>query len=377
MIPALKSRTPPPSRTQKTVAPLLAWFAASARDLPWRRTRDPYPIWVSEIMLQQTQVKTVIPFWNRWLRELPTIEAAARAPSAKIHKLWEGLGYYSRVRNLQKSAQLIVDRHGGRFPQQFDEVLALPGIGRYTAGAICSIAFNQPTPILDGNVIRVLTRVFGIAGNPKEKSINAQLWALAANLVSHAEAMGRVNRSCSALNQSLMELGALVCTPRSPQCQQCPLKRHCVAFKEGRTESLPHLGKRPSATVRRFLAFAIERKGRFLVQQRPAGGVNAQLWEFPNAEVGARGSDPLAVYAELRGLSPAEGNPETLQPLCTVKHSITRYRITLEAFLVRLQKNAGNPGGDWKTPAQMQKLAFTAAHKKLASAAAQSILTDR
>jgi A/G-specific adenine glycosylase len=174
-----------------------------------------------------------------------------------------------------------------------------------------------------------------------------------------------------------MELGALICTPRRPQCQQCPLKRHCVAFKEDRTESLPHLGKRPSATVRRFLAFAIESKGRFLVQQRPAGGVNAQLWEFPNAEVGARGSDPLAVYAELRGLAPAEGNPESLQPLCTVKHSITRYRITLEAFLVRLQKNAGNPGGDWKTPAQMQKLAFTAAHKKLASAAAQSILLDR
>ena len=377
MIPALKSRIPPPSRTQKTVAPLLAWFAANARDLPWRRTRDPYPIWVSEIMLQQTQVKTVIPFWNRWLRELPTIEAAARAPSAKIHKLWEGLGYYSRVRNLQKSAQLIVDRHGGRFPEQFDEVLALPGIGRYTAGAICSIAFNQSTPILDGNVIRVLTRVFGIAGNPKEKSINAQLWALAADLVSHARATGHGDYSCSAFNQSLMELGALICTPRSPQCQQCPLKRHCVAFKEDRTESLPHLGKRPSATVRRFLAFVIERKGRFLVRQRPDAGVNAQLWEFPNAEVGARGSDPLAVYAELRGLSPAQGNPELLQPLCTVKHSITRYRITLEAFLVRLPKNAGTLGGDWKTPAQMQKLAFTAAHKKLASAAAQSILTDR
>src|SRR5277367_6800028 len=168
------------------VSALLDWFAANARDLPWRRTRDPYAIWVSEIMLQQTQVKTVIPFWNRWMQELPTIESAAKAPSAKIHKLWEGLGYYTRVRNLQKAAQVIVTQHGGKFPESFDDVLALPGIGRYTTGAICSIAFNQSTPILDGNVIRVLTRIFGIAENPKEKQTNAWLWQLADELALHA-----------------------------------------------------------------------------------------------------------------------------------------------------------------------------------------------
>ena len=164
-------------KLRKLATLLLDWFAANARDLPWRRTRDPYAIWVSEIMLQQTQVKTVIPFWERWLRELPTIVAAAKASSAKIHKLWEGLGYYTRVRNLQKAAQQIVANgkrkvESGdsvcRFPESFEDVLALPGIGRYTAGAICSIAFNQPVPILDGNVIRVLTRIFGIAENPKE-----------------------------------------------------------------------------------------------------------------------------------------------------------------------------------------------------------------
>jgi A/G-specific adenine glycosylase len=160
----MAQRTP---NSHQLVPALLEWFAASARDLPWRRTRDPYAIWVSEIMLQQTQVKTVIPFWERWLRELPTIEAAANASSDKLHKLWEGLGYYTRVRNLQKAAQVIVAEHDGKFPQRFDDVLALPGIGRYTAGAICSIAFNQPTPLLDGNVIRVLTRIFGIAENPK------------------------------------------------------------------------------------------------------------------------------------------------------------------------------------------------------------------
>ena len=183
---------PPPNRKSETkitklVPALLDWFAQNARDLPWRRTRDPYAIWVSEIMLQQTQVKTVIPFWERWLCELPTIADAANASSDKLHKLWEGLGYYTRVRNLQKAAQVVMEKHSGRFPENFDDVLALPGIGRYTAGAICSIAFNQPTPILDGNVIRVLTRIFGIAENPKEKKTNARLWQLAAELVTRAK----------------------------------------------------------------------------------------------------------------------------------------------------------------------------------------------
>lgn len=174
-------------KTSRLVIALLDWFAQSARDLPWRRTRDPYAIWVSEIMLQQTQVKTVIPFWERWMRELPTIQAAANAPSEKIHKLWEGLGYYTRVRNLQKAAQFVMENHGGKFPENFEDVLALPGIGRYTAGAVCSIAFNQATPILDGNVIRVLTRVFGIAENPKAKETNARLWQLAEELVQNSK----------------------------------------------------------------------------------------------------------------------------------------------------------------------------------------------
>src|ERR1017187_9768575 len=161
------------------VQDLLAWFALSARDLPWRRTLDPYAIWVSEIMLQQTQVKTVLAYWKRWMRALPNLTALARAKPERLHKLWEGLGYYTRVRNLHGAAQCIRREHGGKFPQDFDEVLALPGIGPYTAGAICSIAFNQPKPILDGNVIRVLARLFGIAGDPREPKTNARLWQIA------------------------------------------------------------------------------------------------------------------------------------------------------------------------------------------------------
>jgi A/G-specific adenine glycosylase len=410
----------PNTDTQKLAAALLNWFTANARDLPWRRTRDPYAIWVSEIMLQQTQVKTVIPFWNRWMKELPTIEAAAKAPSAKIHKLWEGLGYYTRVRNLQKAAQQIVNsgkqqaESGNsicRFPENFDDVLALPGIGRYTAGAICSIAFNQPVPILDGNVIRVLTRLFGIAENPKDKKTNQRLWQLAEELVNEAHSVRWGERSrepvltndrhfvsaredarptnCSHLNQSLMELGALICTPRSPQCLVCPVKKFCVAFKANRTTELPNLGKREAATARHFIAFAIQWNGKFLVQQRPSGVVNAQLWEFPNLEITGTKPDTRKLFVSIFGITP----PRIL-PLCTVKHSITRYRITLEAFHASLggassmspfsitkTRTRGTrttkTGGVWKTPAQLPQLAFTAAHKKLASAAVKSILSGR
>jgi len=434
---------------------LLGWFAQNARDLPWRHTRDPYAIWVSEIMLQQTQVKTVIPYWKRWMRELPTIEAVAKARSEKIHKLWEGLGYYTRARNLQKAAKQIIVKHSVKsksrrrrgnesqikrkletpsafarlrrdkhvvsykFPDNFDDVLALPGIGRYTAGAICSIAFNQPTPILDGNVIRVLTRVFGIGENPREKKTNAQLWQLAEELVAHAKTQRlktfagfaplREGNSCSFFNQSLMELGALVCTPRNPQCKICPVKKLCVAFREGRVGELPNLGKRKTATARRIVAFVVERHGRFLVRQRPAGAVNAHLWEFPNVEIHPNPSGSPAKRVQSAHYSRKKSQsrltsaatiqkhdweiihaakslgiePATLQPLCTVKHSITRYRIALDAFHVhlggvstarphlkramsgtRITRHSGN-NGVWLTPVQLRKLAFTAAHKTI------------
>ncbi len=345
----------------KLVSALLDWFAANARDLPWRRTRDPYAIWVSEIMLQQTQVKTVIPFWERWLRELPNIEAAASASSDKLHKLWEGLGYYTRVRNLQKAAQVIVEKHDGIFPEKYGDILALPGIGRYTAGAISSIAFNQPAPILDGNVIRVLTRVFGIAENPKEKATSARLWVLADELVHQASSIEHpASPACSHLNQSLMELGALVCTPRNAQCVVCPVKKLCVAFQKNRVDELPNLGKRETATARHFTAFIVESDGKFLVQQRPSGVVNAHLWEFPNVETTGTKLDAEAAFQKLFSMK-----PKTLQPLRTVKHSITRYRITLEAFIVALKRTDGPATGSWKTPAQMETLAFTSAHRKV------------
>jgi A/G-specific adenine glycosylase len=362
------------------VTPLLAWFTASARDLPWRRTRDPYGIWVSEIMLQQTQVKTVIPYWDRWLRELPAIRALAQAPAEKIHKLWEGLGYYTRVRNLQKAAQEIEARHGGAFPRDFDAILELQGIGRYTAGAISSIAFNFPAPILDGNVIRVLSRVHGITENPRDKTANEHLWQIAKNLVTDAGTLKKkfalghgmeTTGNCSLLNQSLMELGALICTPRQPKCDACPIAAQCVARREHRTDSIPNLEKRAAATARRFLALVAEHDGKFLVRQRPADVVNAHLWEFPNHEV-TETSETIQQFAARLFPAPTPSprsrrrqEAPSLSPLCIIKHSITRYRITLEAFRTRLKHDPRIESGEWKSCADLTKLAFTSAHRKI------------
>jgi A/G-specific adenine glycosylase len=321
-------------------------------------------------MLQQTQVKTVIPYYERWMRELPDVEALAKASSEKIHKLWEGLGYYTRVRNMQKAAQTIIEKHGGRFPDGFDEVLALPGIGRYTAGAICSIAFNQPTPILDGNVIRVLTRVYGIRQNAREKEANARLWSLAQQLVSSAHSMVDDHSpvgNCSELNQSLMELGALICTPRQPNCGECPLKKLCVARRENVVEQLPNLGGRIASTARRFVACVLERDGAVLVRQRPAGVVNGHLWEFPNVEVSLKaqiGETQQQLEAEL-------GCPlGMLTPLTTVKHSITRYRMTLEAFRGELNGlKIHARAGAWVKKSALEQLPFTSAHRRVLLAA--------
>jgi A/G-specific adenine glycosylase len=363
-------------RNRDIVQKLLAWFARNARPLPWRRTRDPYAIWVSEIMLQQTQVKTVLPYWERWMRALPNLATLAKAKPHTLHKLWEGLGYYTRVRNLQRAARLIVEQQDGRFPKDFDALLALPGIGRYTAGAICSIAFDQPQPILDGNVIRVLTRLWGIAGNPRERKTNDRLWQLAEELVMLAADTGaratalhasrithQTPRPCSQFNQSLMELGALICTPRQPRCGVCPIAQHCVAYRQGRIHQLPGLSRRVRATPRRFVAFVAHRGGRFLVRQRPAGGVNAHLWEFPNLELSPDDSDLRAAAHRALGV-----RPRTLEPLGTIKHSITRYRITLEAYRVTGRLAARIPAeieGRWLGHSRLKQLAFTSAHRQI------------
>lgn len=349
---------------------LMRWFAAEARDLPWRRTQDPYAVWISEIMLQQTQVKTVVPYWERWMKTLPDAPRLARMPEARLLKLWEGLGYYNRARNLQKAARIMVARHGGLFPQRFEDILALPGVGRYTAGAVASIAFNLPAPIVDGNVVRVLARIFGIGGNPKERAVNTRLWHLAETLVQAAALLPAVKTripaagNCSVFNQSLMELGALLCTPRQPRCDVCPACSRCAAFRHGRIGELPGLGKRNKPVERHVAAFVVEHEGAFLVRQRPPGMVNAGLWEFPNGETAPGTTDLRSAAASILG-----AEVRALKPLCRFKHSITRYRITVEAVRVCIQPGRTEQiAGAWFKTNKLEKLAFTAAHRRILEA---------
>jgi A/G-specific adenine glycosylase len=381
-------------KIKRIVPALLKWYAANARDLPWRRTSDPYCVFIAEIMLQQTQVKTVIPYYERWMLALPTMADFARARPERVLKLWEGLGYYRRVRLAQKAARLIMEKHAGRFPERLDEVLALPGVGRYTAGAICSIAFNQPAPILDGNVIRVLSRLLGIAGDPRSKTVNTKLWRAAEELVTACgvqfqrrrfneplspptatlspqggERAGRGVRAKallkhhitgpSRLNQSMMELGAMICLPRQPKCPECPLRGDCFALRRKRVEDYPTPSPRTAVTQRRFLALVVRDGKRLLVRRRPTGVVNAGLWEFPNVEVGVNAKNLAPLVAPFKLAAHA--------PFLRVRHSITRYRILLEAYRAELPAGTASDKAQavWKTPAEIKKLPFTSAHRKV------------
>jgi A/G-specific adenine glycosylase len=259
---------------------LLAWYRREKRDLPWRRNRDPYQIWVSEIMLQQTRVETVIPYYHRFMDRFPTIGDLAAAPEEDVLKAWEGLGYYSRARNLQTAARQVTTEHGGVVPRDKASIAALKGVGPYTAGAILSIAFDQPEPAVDGNVMRVLSRYFNLDDDIARPSVRVGMEKLAQELIPLGEA--------ASFNQALMELGALVCTPRNPGCLSCPVMEHCAGRLAGRERELPVKTKaKPPKPVYR-LAVLIEgtgeAAGRVLVRQRPAEGLLARMWELPHVE---------------------------------------------------------------------------------------------
>lgn len=333
---------------------LVDWFRSSARDLPWRRTRDPYAIWISEIMLQQTQVKTVIPYWERWMQHFPSATSLAVADEQHVLKLWEGLGYYTRARNLQKAARIICEKHSGTFPRAFDDILALPGIGRYTAGAIASVAYGDPTPILDGNVIRVLSRQFALEGDPKSQANQTRLWELSTQLVI-------ASNSPSALNQGLMELGATICTPRDPQCQACPIRRTCEAFRLNRVTEFPQIPERRKPRQRRFVAYIFRHGDSVLVRKRSSNVVNANLWEFPNFEI-------------LRGQAAAEKlrfRKLLLRPFATIKHTITNNRITLQASHAEVNGESSSLAvelsAEWRRISELDRLPFSSAHAKLRS----------
>jgi A/G-specific adenine glycosylase len=258
------------------VRALVAWYDRSARDLPWRRTRDPYAIWLSEVMLQQTRVETVIPYFERFLRRFPDVTALASAELDEVLSLWSGLGYYRRARGIHACARAVVERHGGRFPEEASALRALPGIGPYTAGAVSSIAFEQREPLVDGNVSRVLARLEGIDVDIKSTAGAKLIWAAAGRLVP-AERPG-------AFNQALMELGATLCTPRDPACLICPVREHCRARAEGREHELPVVGEKRAVPTVPQVAAVVASGALVLLGRRREDGLFGGLWEPPMVE---------------------------------------------------------------------------------------------
>lgn len=327
---------------------LVAWQKRRGRhDLPWQQTRDPYAVWLSEIMLQQTQVSAVIPYFQRFLRRFPTIAALAAAPIDDVLALWSGLGYYSRARNLYRAAQNIVAVHGGQFPKSLEAVMALPGIGRSTAAAILVFAFGKRGAILDGNVKRVLARVRGIAGYPGESAVAARLWAEAELLLPKT--------GLRPYTQGLMDLGATVCTRRKPRCAECPVQHLCVARRTGRTAELPAPKPRKALPQRRTMMLILQRAGEVLLEKRPSSGIWGGLWCFPEADADA---DAAAVCLQRYG-----AKVELRESLPVVAHGFTHYHLDIvpQPAVVRTwPQRAAEPGLLWLSLADADGAAMPA-----------------
>jgi len=338
---------------------LLKWFDEHARDLPWRRTDDPYAIWISEIMLQQTQVATVGPYYERFMRRFPTVEKLARARLDSVLKQWEGLGYYSRARNMHRAAQEIIKRFGGRLPDTKEQLLTLPGIGAYTAGAVASIAFGRREPLVDGNVIRVLCRLFRIQEDPRKNAVQKDIWALAEKLLPKS----RVGD----FNQALMELGSEVCLPRSPRCEACPLNRQCQARLHGDETELPIRSPKKKIPCHTVVVGVIRKQGRILIDKRKPEGLLGGLWEFPGGKQERGETLEAALLREIREELGIQIQIE--HRLATVDHAYSHFRIRLHAFECTYVSGTPRCGSctalKWVRPAELDRYAFPAANTKI------------
>ena len=307
---------------------LLSWYRANRRDLPWRRTHDPYAIWISEAMLQQTRVETVIPYYERFLEHFPDVQTLASADLDDVLGLWAGLGYYSRARNLRRAAQVVVDEFDGELPSDVDGLRSLPGVGPYTAGAVASIAYDRAEPIVDGNVVRVLARLFNIREDVKKPAVVKRMWDLAGELV--------IGRNPGDLNQAVMELGATLCVPRAPRCLACPLMRHCAAYEAGDPQALPV--KRRKAPPRRVEATAalVLRRGKVLAVRRPPRGLLGGLWDLPGDDLIEKERPAAGIVRGLRdrvGLSVSD--PARIG---AVEHVFTHRILRLHVFRCEAQR---------------------------------------
>ncbi|MDP2848753.1 MAG: A/G-specific adenine glycosylase [Humidesulfovibrio sp.] len=350
---------------------LLGWFAANARDLPWRRTLDPYHVWLSEIMLQQTQMDRAVGYFERFLARFPTIMSLDLAGEDEVLKLWEGLGYYSRARNLRKAARVVMERHGGTFPRAHEDIRSLPGVGPYTAGAIASVAYNEPLPAVDANVLRVFSRLLDMPEPVSEPASRRRIEAAASELLDPLNARG--------FNQALMELGALVCTPRKPHCPACPLASFCMAHRRGTAESRPVLKPGPEIIRINMACGVLASRGRFYIQKRRPDDVWPGLWEFPGGVLEEGETPEQALVREFREETELRVAPAG--KIAVVRSSYTRYRITMHGFFCRMDADLDperafrlNEATEARfvAPSELSRFAFPSGHARLVA----KVLTD-
>jgi len=342
------------------------WYDRARRDLPWRRSRDPYAIWVSEVMLQQTQVRTVIPYYERFMQLFPSIRHLARADEQALLKAWEGLGYYSRVRNMQRAAQMIMENHGA-VPAESAQIRSLPGIGPYIAAAVLSIAYSQPYAVVDGNVKRVLARLLCMDSPVNDSAGHAAFQAAADAFLDRADP-GRHN-------QAMMELGALVCTPRLPLCPECPLAHSCCASQTETFDRYPRRAPRRTVGEQTWAAAVVVKKGKLLLTQRPPQGLLAGMWEFPSVLL-CKGEDPAQACLAYARASLGLGI-RTQQHVASVRHAYTHFRLRLELYLclwhsgrVRLE---GPRAFQWISPDRIETFPLHRAVHKALPAILQSL----
>lgn len=341
---------------------LVQWSIAHHRQLPWRNIGDPYRVWISEVMLQQTTVAAVIPYYERFLAKFPDVQSLAAAQETDVLRLWEGLGYYSRARNLHKGAKELVAERGGEFPREVSELQSLPGIGRYTAGAIASFAFDERAPIVEANTLRLYCRLLGFDGDPRSSAGQEVLWSFAEAILPKQHPGG--------FNQALMDLGATVCTPAEPKCRECPLKRYCRAFKDNRVGEIPRSAKRQAITDVKAYAVAIHRQGEYLLRRCPPKERWAGLWDFPRFESEEEFSSTAALerrlaewVRELTGLQISVGDQ-----VSEFRHGVTRFRITLGCFTAQFASGRLRTGSEWAwaTPEKMSSYPLSVTGRKFA-----------
>ncbi len=356
----------PPRELAKVQCSLLTWYRHHRRALPWRASKDAYRVWIAEIMLQQTRIAAVLPYYERFLEKFPDVASLARGSQPEVLRLWSGLGYYSRARNLHAAAREIIDRSGGKFPRTLEAALALPGVGRYTAAAVLSIAYDIPLAVLDGNVARVLARVFAIRGDLRAPRLWRQLSDIANHLLAHS--------APGDWNQTLMELGETICTPQNPGCAECPVARHCHARARNLAGKIPAPRRKPASVHTRIAAAVLrDTRGRTLLVRDPGahdGVLFSRMWQFPAIEVSRQPRAELENH--LRATLCLDGAPLSLEALPAARHGVTFRNVTLLPFLVRIPRLPKPPRSRSLPLDSLHRVPISSATRKIAAAAVAS-----